>query len=155
MHFKCTDTRNLSLVIFCRDQVELRLDSFHEDIFQPKVRDSLSFSYDKVLHVNGSLSASEINRGRTVSVCVCVYNYSSQANKGVRKLNRAQQRQVLCMLFQMLLDSGSRLCFLTILLCHSRISWNGSAKTDELYSCLARWRNIFWSEIRLLFFIHT
>lgn len=34
----CTDTRNLSLLIFCRDQVELRLDNFHEEIFQPKVR---------------------------------------------------------------------------------------------------------------------
>lgn len=39
--FICTDTRNLSLVIFCRDQLELKLDSFHEDIFQPKVRYSL------------------------------------------------------------------------------------------------------------------
>lgn len=37
----CTDARNLSSVIFCRDWVEL--DSFHEDIFQPKVRYSLSF----------------------------------------------------------------------------------------------------------------
>lgn len=120
----CTDTRNLSWVIFCRDQVELRQHSFHEDIFQPKVRCSLSFSYDKVLHINSSLSASEINRGRTasVSVCVCVYNYSSQVNKGVRKFNRAQQRWVLCTLFYMLLDSRSQLCFLTSLLCHSRIS---------------------------------
>lgn len=120
----CTDTRNLSWVIFCRDQVELRQHSFHEDIFQPKVRCSLSFSYDKVLHINSSLSASEINRGRTasVSVCVCVYNYSSQVNKGVRKFNRAQQRWVLCTLFYMLLDSRSQLCFVTSLLCHSRIS---------------------------------
>lgn len=41
------------------------------------------------------------------------------------------------------------------MLCHSRISWISSATTGELSSCLARWRNIFWSEIRLFFFMHT
>lgn len=66
-----TDSRNLSLVICCRDQVELRLYSFHEDIFQAEVRYSLSLSYDKVLRINSSLSASEISRGKTVSVSVC------------------------------------------------------------------------------------
>lgn len=152
--FSCTDTRNLSLVIFCRDQLELRLDSFHEDISQPKVRYSLSFSYDNVLHISSSLSASEINRGRTASLSVYVYNYSSQENEWLRKLKRAQQSQVMCMLFYMLLDSGSRLYFFTILFCHSGISWNSSAGTGELYSCLARWRNIFWSEIRLLLFLY-
>lgn len=138
---RCTDTRNLSLVIFCRDQVELGLGSFHEDIFQPKIRYSLSFSYDKVLHVNSSLSAFEISKGRTASACV--YNYIPQANEGLRKFTRAWQRQVLCILYYELLDSRSQLRFLTILLCHSRIVRATSAKTGELCSCLARGRNIF------------
>lgn len=148
---RCTDAGNRSLLIFGRDRVEPRLDSFHDKTFEPKLRYFYPPLFDKGMHINSSLSPPKLSRGRRGRVSVCTITVLWWV-KGDRELSRAQQRQVLCTPLSGILHSSCQLCFLTMLLCLSRISWNSSAESGELCSCLARWRGIFWGEMGLLLF---
>lgn len=91
----CTDTRNLSLLIFCRDQVEPRLESFHEEIFQPKVR----YFYPSLLirHCTSiALSASELNRGSRARVSVCTITVPRQIRETEHSAEQSGGRYRAC-----------------------------------------------------------
>lgn len=144
---RCTDTRNLLVVIFCRGQGWI----VFVKIFQPKVRYPSSFFFNFIFiffmiwyYLSTDLSAFEISRGM-----MCIIILLRQMRDSENSLEHGRDKYFACCI--VLLSSRSQLCFLIIQLCHSRVSGNSSAKPGELHPSLARGRNVFWSEIRLLF----